>query len=220
MSVGMAYVGGQISQSFAPYLDKVTAVITSNSVLQGAIVNGLSTGISGFILNLSTSYLDNGNANDAFSNGLKGFAQGFTMGAGQSLVQSGYNYVKSRTVKSPINAIESKAEPTGKKDLAAQVQKGKDGEIAAGIDPNAPKEKIVVDSRTRIPDELDHKYKTLTEVKNVKSQSFTKQLRDFHQYSLDNGYKMILYMPEGHPVTKPLQQQFDNGTIIRLNLKF
>jgi hypothetical protein len=102
--------------------------------------------------------------------------------------------------------------------MAAVRAAGVAGENAAGIDPNLPKEQIKVNGNTRIPDALDHENGVLTEVKNVKQQSFTKQLRDFHQYSIDKGYQMRLYLPINTPVTGPLQQQFNNGTIIRLNL--
>ncbi len=53
------------------------------------------------------------------------------------------------------------------------------GEQAVGL--SGAKTAIQVGGRTRIPDALTRT--TLTEVKNVKTLSFTRQLRDFHTYS-------------------------------------
>ncbi|MDE3181941.1 MAG: hypothetical protein KGM16_00870, partial [Bacteroidota bacterium] len=90
---------------------------------------------------------------------------------------------------------------------------GKAGEDAVGI--TGSKTAINVGGRTRIPDRLTSNF--LEEVKNVKYQSFTRQLRDFYQYSQDNGLQMILHTRSGTNTTfsKPLQQLIDNGSIIR-----
>jgi hypothetical protein len=71
---------------------------------------------------------------------------------------------------------------------------------------------IQVGGRTRIPDALTRT--TLTEVKNVKSLSFTRQLRDFHTYSQQNGLDFILYTRPNTTLSGPLQQAINNGSII------
>lgn len=71
---------------------------------------------------------------------------------------------------------------------------------------------IQVGGRTRIPDALTRT--TLTEVKNVKSLSFTQQLRDFHIYSQQNELNFILYTRPNTTLSGPLQQAINNGSII------
>ena len=84
------------------------------------------------------------------------------------------------------------------------------GERAVGF--SGKKTAIQVGSRTRIPDALTRT--TLTEVKNVKSLSFTRQLRDFHTYSQQNGLDFILYTRPNTTLSGPLQQAINNGSII------
>jgi RHS repeat-associated protein len=215
MSVGTAYVGGQISVGLSPYIDKAVSSTTNSTILQSVLKQSVSGAAGGFALSASYSALDGNSTSDIFNDGFKGAGQGFAMGAANGLVTG---YVQQKTVYKAEQATKTQAEPTGKKDMAAVRDAGITGENAAGIDPNTPKTPITVNDRTRIPDALDVKNKVLTEVKNVKQQSFTKQLRDFHQYSIDNRYQMKLFLPINTPVTGPLQQQFNNGTIIRLNL--
>ena len=84
------------------------------------------------------------------------------------------------------------------------------GEQAVGL--SGAKTAIQVGGRTRIPDALTRT--TLTEVKNVKSLSFTRQLRDFHTYSQQNGLDFILYTRPNTTLSGPLQQAINNGSII------
>ena len=84
------------------------------------------------------------------------------------------------------------------------------GEQAVGI--TGSKTAITVGGRVRIPDRLTAT--TLEEVKNVKSLSFTKQLRDFRTYSQQNELQMILYTRPNTVLSGPLQQQIQSGNII------
>jgi hypothetical protein len=217
MSLATAYVGGQITQGISPYIDKTVGSVVKNSILKESITQGVTNSTSGFIMGTMIAGANGASFNDAINSGWSSAKSGFTLGAINGAVK-GYIDVKAKKVFSADNAVKAQAESTGTKDMAAVRDKGIAGENAAGIDPNLPKEQIQVNGNTRIPDALDHENGILTEVKNVKQQSFTKQLRDFHQYSIDNGYQMRLYLPINTPVTGPLQQQFNNGTIIRLNL--
>lgn len=86
------------------------------------------------------------------------------------------------------------------------------GEEAVGI--TGKKTAIEVAGRTRIPDALDYELGVLTEVKNVKYQGLTSQIRDFVSFSQTNNLNMILYTRESTVISKPLQQLIDNGIII------
>ena len=86
---------------------------------------------------------------------------------------------------------------------------GRIGEQLAGIDPGA-KVSIQVNGRTRIPDALTET--TLTEVKNVKYISNTRQLRDFADYAKATGRTLELYV---RPTTKVAKTVIDAGWDIR-----
>ena len=79
---------------------------------------------------------------------------------------------------------------------------GKAGEQAAGITKN--KQVVNMYGRNRIPDEfLDH---SISEVKNVKYQSYTLQLRDYFQYAKDTGRSMTLITRKNTVLSKPLEK--------------
>ncbi|HEX2926207.1 MAG TPA: putative toxin [Ruminiclostridium sp.] len=103
-------------------------------------------------------------------------------------------------------------------DLARQL--GKEGEDAAGI-VNA-KQRIPSLSGTakyRIPDELLQDQKILREIKNVSSQSYTNQLKDFNAWAKqNNGYQFILEVRPGAKLSGPLQEAINNGEIILKNI--
>lgn len=65
----------------------------------------------------------------------------------------------------------------------------------------------------RIPDILTST--TLQEVKNVKSLSFTSQLKDFYMYSQQNGLQMILHTRQSTVLSAPLQKLINEGQIIQ-----
>jgi RHS repeat-associated protein len=112
-----------------------------------------------------------------------------------------------------IEAADKLADGASKTDLARSV--GKEGEDAAGI--KEPKERIESLSGTakyRIPDELLHDEKILREIKNVKSQSYTNQLRDFNAWAKENGYEFILEVRPDTQLSRPLQEAIENGDII------
>jgi len=88
---------------------------------------------------------------------------------------------------------------------------GAAGEEAVGI--TGSKTAINVGGRTRFPDRLTTNF--IEEVKNVKHQSLTRQLRDFYQYSQDNGLQMILHTRPTTTFSGPLNELINNGSIIR-----
>ncbi|WP_143053817.1 putative toxin [Parapedobacter koreensis] len=84
------------------------------------------------------------------------------------------------------------------------------GEQSVGL--SGTKTAIQIGGRTRIPDALTRT--TLTEVKNVKTLSFTSPLRDFLAYSQQNGLDFVLYTRPNTVLSGPLQQAINNGLII------
>jgi hypothetical protein len=87
---------------------------------------------------------------------------------------------------------------------------GAAGEAAAGI--TGKKTAIQVAGRTRIPDALTES--ALTEVKNVASLSYTRQLRDFHKFASETGRDFILYTRPNTTLSGPLRNAIKQGDII------
>lgn len=88
-------------------------------------------------------------------------------------------------------------------------QIGKMGETLAGINPKA-KVKIEINGRFRIPDAMTPT--VLTEVKNVKYISNTRQLRDFADYAKKTNRTLELFV---RPTTKISKTVIDAGWNIR-----
>ncbi|WP_374413575.1 putative toxin [Hydrogenophaga sp.] len=118
------------------------------------------------------------------------------------------------------NLIEREA-----RDLAeGQVQKsaaqlGQEGEKAVravyniGEKPSSP---ILMNGRGRIPDGLSGE--VVSEVKNVKKLSFTKQLRDYSDFAQQTGRRFDLYTRPSTEPSGPLQDAIDSGIINRINI--
>jgi hypothetical protein len=88
---------------------------------------------------------------------------------------------------------------------------GQQGEAAAGITKNT--EALRINGRDRIPDELDHAAGVIGEVKNVKYQHLSTQIKDDLQYAAANGYQMRLYVRGSTRLSGPLQAKVDSGEI-------
>lgn len=76
------------------------------------------------------------------------------------------------------------------------------------------KARIGINGRNRIPDGLTAD--VLTEVKNVNSLSFTRQLRDFADYAQDTGRQFDLFVRPDTRLSGPLQEAMEAG---RVNLR-
>ncbi|CAM3937077.1 RHS repeat-associated core domain-containing protein [Kibdelosporangium persicum] len=92
---------------------------------------------------------------------------------------------------------------------------GKAGENWAGV---KQKGKVAIPSLTgtskngrRIPDALTAT--TLTEIKNVGRLNYTNQLKDFVLYAKQKGLQFDLVVRQNTRLSKPLQEQVDNGSI-------
>lgn len=95
---------------------------------------------------------------------------------------------------------------------AGPVMTGQAGELAVSNAYDIGlKQAIQVNGRMRIPDGLTAT--VLSEVKNVASQSFTRQLRDFSQYAVQNGLRFDLYTRPSTILSRPLQQAVQDGLI-------
>ncbi len=75
---------------------------------------------------------------------------------------------------------------------------------------------VTVGGRTRIPDGLTSS--TLSDVKNVGSLSYSRQLRDFGQYAQQTGRSFDLYVRPTTRLSGPLQEAAGPGGPI--NLRF
>lgn len=63
-----------------------------------------------------------------------------------------------------------------------------------------------------------HDEQILREIKNVKNQSYTNQLRDFNEWAKQNGYQFVLEVREGATLSKPLQEAIERGEIVLKNI--
>ncbi|MDE9543241.1 hypothetical protein KKI98_10030 [Xenorhabdus bovienii] len=70
--------------------------------------------------------------------------------------------------------------------------------------------------RYRIPDGMT--YNALNEVKNVKRQGLTRQLKDYSGYAQKEGLDFNLFIRPDTKVSKPLQEQIDKGLIKRKDI--
>ncbi|MFF2845091.1 putative toxin [Streptomyces sp. NPDC058001] len=88
---------------------------------------------------------------------------------------------------------------------------GQQGEAASGIVKNT--QRITINGRGRTPDELDHMRGVIGEVKNVKYQYLSTQIKDYLDYAQANGYGMNLYVRGNTRLSGPLQARVDSGDI-------
>lgn len=96
---------------------------------------------------------------------------------------------------------------------AAMVYKGQDGEAAVrAVEDIGPKRPIEIHGRTRIPD--GQKKGVLTEVKNVRRLSLTRQLRDLMDIARRDGLRFDLWVPKGEvQLSGPLSEAIANKQI-------
>jgi|GEM_PF-741854 len=91
------------------------------------------------------------------------------------------------------------------------------GERAVGI--TGHKTRIMMpNGKTRVPDFIDTTRGVLTEVKNVRSLNFTRQLRDYHTFAQNNRLTFELFVRSDTKLSRPLQNAINQGTIIRRNI--
>jgi len=123
-----------------------------------------------------------------------------------------------------LKAAVTTAVPEAKGALAirgglAAVRAGQAGEAAVrGAFDIGRKTAIDIAGQTRIPDGLTRS--VLTEVKNVNSLSYTRQLRDFATYSRDAKLRFDLYVRPGAQLSGPLRAAEAAGDVNILEIPF
>jgi RHS repeat-associated protein len=106
----------------------------------------------------------------------------------------------------------------GASKVAASVDLGEAGEVAAGIVKNTDRiPSLTGTAAYRIPDVLDHAAELIGEVKNVAYQPLTNQLQDFVQYSQQNNYTFQLTTRVNTILSGPLQDLVNRGQIVLNN---
>jgi Restriction endonuclease fold toxin 7 len=148
-----------------------------------------------------------GDAVNAWANGGE-FVDGLQAAANP--VNRSVNFVTGFAIQGLANRFIPAPSATG---IAASRQAGLVGEQLAGINPAL---KVQIPSMTgtanyRIPDALTAT--TLTEVKNVATLSYTRQLQDFMMYSQSQGMSFNLVVRANTTLSGPLQNLVDSGTI-------
>lgn len=95
-------------------------------------------------------------------------------------------------------------------------QLGREGESAVRAVYNIgekPAQSILMNGRARIPDGINPLARSLSEVKNVNSLSFTSQLRDYSGYAQGQGLRFDLYTRPSTQLSGPLKDAIDSGLI-------
>lgn len=118
--------------------------------------------------------------------------------------QNGEKLVDYRNWAIRVKAVATK---TG---LANSKAMGSAMEQALGM--SSSKTAINIDGRTRFPDRLANGL--LEESKNVKHLNFTGQLRDYLNYSQQNGLDFMLHTRPSTTFSKPLQKLIDQKIIL------
>jgi hypothetical protein len=132
---------------------------------------------------------------------------------GQSLAtgEEWYNLLAERYGAENV-AWESRAAEGPLAGTALARQLGQEGEAAVGI-AGLKVGYTMPSGITRFPDDIDPKTNVLTEVKNVKSLSFTQQLRDYAAYAQQNGLTFNLYVRPSTQMSGPLRAAIANKEI-------
>lgn len=101
------------------------------------------------------------------------------------------------------------------KTIDKAVALGKIGEKTSGLIKNTERiTSLTKTAKYRIPDGLNNAKKVLSEVKNVKYQSYTNQIQDFMMYSRQRGFAFELWTRSDTAFSNTIQELIDNGDII------
>ncbi len=131
---------------------------------------------------------------------MNGSLIGYSIVYATTLAQGAY----ANSVRASINAAKSST------NMARTL--GVQGERAVGtLGSKTRIPSLTGTAKYRIPDGLSRT--TLTEVKNVKSLSLTRQLKDFHLYSTQRGLQFNLYTRPNTTFSAPLQNLINQGSI-------
>lgn len=90
--------------------------------------------------------------------------------------------------------------------------RGQLGEAAVRARYNlGPKESVIVNGRTRVPDGINRDLGTISEVKNTSYQALTRQLRDDMAIAAAQNLTFNYYGPPGQQLSRPVQQAIQDG---------
>jgi hypothetical protein len=115
-----------------------------------------------------------------------------------------------------MTALAARAAPVIAGGTAAAAKVGKAGEDAVRrVEEIGEKVAIQIANRVRIPDGVTSD--VVTEVKNVASQSYTQQLRDYSAFAAETGRQFNLWVRPDTSLSGPLQNAISSGEI---NLRY
>ncbi|MCB9762542.1 MAG: hypothetical protein H6739_22275 [Alphaproteobacteria bacterium] len=104
--------------------------------------------------------------------------------------------------------------PNGEFTIDDAMERGRQGEVASGWEKNTERIKIPGKPKQwRVPDHLDGDNFKIGEVKNVKYQHMSTQLKDYLAYAEHWGYEFTLKVRADTKLSSSLQQAVDDGRI-------
>ena len=172
----------------------------------GAVIGAIAGGIAGAVY----SYKKTGSVDWRYVAG--GAVGGALIGAGVGyLVQAAYGAIVGAAATTGTIATEAAQRMENARTL------GQQGEKAANIVKNTQRiPSLTQTANYRIPDALDKSKKVLIEIKNVKYQGLTNQIRDFSLWAQERCYDFILKTRPDTKISGPLKEYIDSGKIIHL----
>ncbi|WP_307810549.1 putative toxin [Gelidibacter salicanalis] len=117
--------------------------------------------------------------------------------------------VNIRPVQNPLDLVNVETNNFG---IANSRALGLQGESAVGVGTKTRIPSLTNTAAYRVPDHLSST--ALGEIKNVSHLSLTRQLRDFHLFSQQNGLQFNLFTRSTTTFSQPLQNLINNGSII------
>ena len=119
-----------------------------------------------------------------------------------------------------IGGIGSRIFAKAESKIAMAAKLGREGELAAGI--SGAKVGVRIGGRMRFPDEINKVSGVITEIKNVKYQGWTRQLKDYSAYAKSQGYDFVLKVRPGQETQNSrhlLQAERDGLVTIKRGFK-
>ena len=91
---------------------------------------------------------------------------------------------------------------------------GQQGQLASGVVRNTERiESVTGTAKYRIPDGLNRTTKTIDEVKNVRYQALTNQIKDSMYFAQRNGFHFSLYLRPKTQISRQLANEIAKGHI-------
>jgi Restriction endonuclease fold toxin 7 len=170
----------------------------------GAVIGAIAGGIAGAVY----SYKKTGAVDWRYVAG--GAVGGALIGAGAGyLAQAAYGAIVGAAATTGTIATEAAQRMENARIL------GQQGESAANIVKNTERIKSLTNTANyRIPDALNET--TLTEIKNVRYQALTNQIKDFILWADKKGLDFVLKTRPDTKISAPLQKLINEGKIIHL----